>query len=218
MQERLESLKTKLSAPFLSGQVYCVGRNYKKHAEELGNQLPTQALFFQKNAACLKAYDEKNTFLFSDEIHFEAELVLLVAEDLKLGSSVKDESFIEGFFLGLDLTRRSKQTELKNKGHPWLRAKSFEGSAILGPFVQKNIAVSDIDFEFILNSQKRQSADCSKMIFSPVEMLNSLLQLTTIYKGDLIFTGTPQGVGEIRTNDEYILASKSLGYSCKSML
>ena len=207
-----------MSAPFLSGQVYCVGRNFLKHAKELGNPKPSEPLFFHKNAACLKAYDESNEFLFNDKLHYEAELVLLVGEDLSLGTVVTDESFIEGFFLGLDLTRRSEQTKLKEKGHPWLRAKSFEGSAILGPYVKKNMAVRDITFELSVNSQLRQSADCSNMLFTPLELINSLLQLSSIYKGDLIFTGTPEGVGVIEKGDEYILSSKSLGYSCKSRL
>ena len=218
MQQRLEDLKAKLSAPFLSGQIYCVGRNFLKHAKELGNEKPSEPLFFHKNAASLKAYDESNDFLFSDELHYEAELVLLVAEDLKLGTVLKDEKFIAGFFLGLDLTRRSIQTKLKDKGHPWLRAKSFEGSAILGPYVKNNIAVKDIKFDLSVNSQMRQRADCSNMLFSPLELINSLLQLTSIYKGDLIFTGTPEGVGLIKKGDQYILSSESLGYSCKSTL
>ena len=218
MQSRLEDLKSKLGAPFLSGQVYCVGRNFAKHAEELGNDIPSEPLLFHKNAASIKAAGETNNFLFDDELHFEAELVILVAKDLKLGTKLNDESFIEGFFLGLDLTRRSKQSELKSKGHPWLRAKNFEGSAILGPFVTRNIQSEDIDFEFSLNGQLRQRADCSRMMFSPTKLLNSLLELNSVYKGDLIFCGTPQGVGVIKKGDRYSLVSKALAYELDAII
>ena len=164
----------------------------------------------------MKAFDEKNNL--SDDLHFEAELVLLVGKNIDIGTKLKDESFIEGFFLGLDLTRRSKQTELKKKGHPWLRAKAFEGSAILGPVVKREVAVSEIEFDFYLNSKKRQHADCSQMIFEAIELANSLLELSSLYKGDLIFCGTPEGVGPIQAGDSYRLSSDILSYSCESTI
>ena len=218
MIPRIEQIKTKLSFPELSGNIYCVGRNYANHAKELGNSVPKEPLFFLKSAASLKMMDEKNRFIFQDSIHYEAELVLVVGKNIDVGTKLTDESFISGYTLGLDLTRRSVQSDLKSKGHPWTRSKNFSGSAIIGTYRVRTHKISDLEFEFLLNGKVKQQAKCSDMIFSPVEVANSLLELHSLSAGDLIFTGTPEGVGIIKPGDKYELRSSQMSLDLSSEL
>ena len=218
MTIRLDNLKKNLNYPELSGNIYCIGRNYRKHVEELANSLPDEPLIFLKSSASLKAVAEKSEFNFSDPIHFEAELIVVIGENLKQNSTVTDETSICGYSLGLDLTRRELQNKLKAKGHPWTRAENFAGSAIIGPFVSSKLKVNELEFEFLLNGKKRQKANCKDMIFSIVEILNSLLKLHDLEAGDLIFTGTPEGVGEIKSGDHYRLHSQKLAIDLEAVL
>ncbi|HAZ11391.1 MAG: hypothetical protein A2X86_20070 [Bdellovibrionales bacterium GWA2_49_15] len=184
--------------------IYCIGRNYVKHAHELGNEVPTSPLIFLKTENSLRGFAQSPLAFAEEVFHFEAELVLSIGQDLILGEEVTFKH-IQGISLGIDLTRRQVQNELKAKGLPWTLSKSFVGSAILGKtydFVsyseQKNLT-----FRLKINGQERQRGDTQHMIFPFLTLCNYLNSFSTLKKGDLIYTGTPEGVGEIRRGDSF---------------
>ncbi|MES2525560.1 MAG: fumarylacetoacetate hydrolase family protein [Bdellovibrionota bacterium] len=171
--------------------IYCVGRNYKKHAEELGNEVPESPIIFLKAESSVRGFTDAPIAFDTETFHFEAELVLKIGEN----------AAIESYMLGIDLTRRAVQSELKAKGLPWTLAKSFQGSAILGkerPFDGKNLT-----FEFLLNGERKQLADTTNMLWSCEELCRYINSFSPLMEGDLIFTGTPEGVGEIRKHDKF---------------
>lgn len=182
--------------------IYCIGRNYVKHAQELGNEVPQSPVVFLKAWSSLRGLNE-NLLAFSTEtFHHEIELVLKMKRDLDLGAVVTATD-IEGIALGLDLTRRDVQTELKSKGLPWTLAKSFAGSAVLGhlrPFEERTY-----HFSLKVNGDLRQSGDSSLMLFPLLTLATYLNSFSPLKKGDLIFTGTPEGVGPLRKGDRFEL-------------
>jgi len=197
-------------APIPVRNIYCIGRNFTEHARELGNPVPTEEpVIFLKSNAALRGLDA-SPIAFSDEtFHFEAELVLLVGKHVPLGSLVagEEERCLQAAGLGLDLTRRGKQSELKAAGLPWTVAKSFAGSAIVAPLLtlDGSFRLSDVSFELAVNGDRRQSGHVNQMIFDIPFQLRYLNQLAPLLPGDLLFTGTPSGVGEFRQGDTFIL-------------
>lgn len=169
--------------------IYCVGRNYKKHAEELGNEVPESPIIFLKADSSVRYFAEAPVAFENETFHFEAELVL------KIGKN----QAIESYCMGIDLTRRDVQNELKKKGLPWTLAKSFKGSAILGKDRAYNS--ENMVFEFFVNGELRQIAKTGNMLFSFEELCHYIHSFSPLNEGDLIFTGTPEGVGEIRKGD-----------------
>jgi 2-keto-4-pentenoate hydratase/2-oxohepta-3-ene-1,7-dioic acid hydratase in catechol pathway len=190
--------------------IYCIGRNYAEHAAELNNPLPDEPVIFLKSIASLRSLDEAGKIAFSEEtFHHEAELVLYV------GKTIEDEkdcnwSAVSHLALGLDLTRRDVQNEMKQKGLPWTRAKSFLGSAVVSAFINKDALdyKANIEFELKINGDLRQSGQTNMMLFNIEAMLSALVKLHPLEKGDLIFTGTPKGVGPVRRGDKIELSFK----------
>jgi 2-keto-4-pentenoate hydratase/2-oxohepta-3-ene-1,7-dioic acid hydratase in catechol pathway len=193
---------------FPVSNIYCVGRNYAKHAKELGNAPPKERpIIFLKTSSSLRGLEPQPIGFKDDFFHHEIELVLYVGSPLALGAK-GDWTHIEGIALGIDLTRREEQSQLKASGLPWTTAKSFAGSAIVSPFLAKSVWTPQRSFSFSLaiNDQvDRQVGDTNDMIFDVPEILTYLASFNELKRGDLIFTGTPEGVGPVKKGDRMTL-------------
>jgi len=201
----MSTLKIKRSTDEINiGKIVCVGRNYAEHAKELGNEVPEKPVVFLKPAsAIIFSGDEIKYPSFSEEMHHEVELVLLIGNKIKDGSLENADKAITGYGVGLDMTLRDVQSKLKSKGHPWTIAKCFDTSAVLSKFVLKDDYNLTLDEEIFLNvnDEVRQRDKLNKMIFKPAELVVYLSSLMTLDEGDLVFTGTPKGVGKVEKGD-----------------
>ena len=186
-------------------KIICIGRNYLAHVKELDNDLPTKPMFFMKPATALLL--PHNPFFypdFSKEIHYETELVLRIC---KPGRSI-DEKFASDYYdaitVGIDFTARDLQRECKTKGLPWEIAKAFDSSAPIGEFRKISTLKNreDIAFGMKLNDQWAQQGHSRDMIFSFDKIISYVSRFVTLKEGDYIFTGTPQGVGEVHVGDK----------------
>ena len=187
------------------GKIVCVGRNYAEHAKELGNEVPEFPLIFLKPVSALIS-SGKNIIHpdFSDDMHHEVELVLLLDKTVKNASLQEAEDAIAGYAVGLDMTLRDIQNELKKKGHPWTIAKCFDTSAVISPFMLKSEYKLKGNERIVLevNGEARQNSTLDKMIFSPAEIVKYISSKLTLESGDLIYTGTPEGVGKVVKGDK----------------
>ena len=185
-------------------KIVCIGRNYLAHVKELDNDLPTEPLFFMKPETALLTAGKPFIYPdFSKEIHYETELVLRIC---KTGRSIAEEcaaNYYDAITVGIDFTARDLQRECKAKGHPWEKAKAFDDSAPMGEF--KKISAlkcpDDIAFGMKLNGKWVQQGHSLDMIFSFNRIVAHVSRFVTLEAGDCIFTGTPQGVGEVRVGD-----------------
>ena len=178
--------------------IYCIGRNYIEHAKELNHSVPNEPFFFQKSLPSLNISD-KIYLPVNREIHYEVEIVLLIGKS-GVSQSVDDSlSFINGFTIGIDLTDRNFQNMLKEKQLPWLLSKSFSGSAVVSEFIDEEI--SD-NFWIKINGETRQESNYENMLFSFQDQIHYLSNKIPLMEGDLIFTGTPSGVGILNENDQ----------------
>ncbi|WP_433943722.1 fumarylacetoacetate hydrolase family protein [Paenibacillus sp. SN-8-1] len=187
--------------------VYCVGRNYRLHAEELGNDVPSEPMIFLKPSHAVVPMDGAIINLPGDkgEVHYEAELVLRIARPYVTGISV--DELVDVMALGIDFTLRDVQSVLKKKGHPWTAAKGFRSSAPLTPYTAfpgtEEIGLTS--FELIKNGETVQRGNTQDMIFSLQEIVDYIADHYGLDEGDLIFTGTPAGVGPVADGDELTL-------------
>lgn len=189
---------------FTVGKIVCVGRNYAEHAKELGNEVPEKPVVFLKPASALIHSGEKIIHpTFSKDMHHEVEFVLLIGKKVKNASKAEAEESIIGYGVGLDMTLRDIQNDLKKKGHPWTIAKCFDTSAAVSDFVLKSDYTLTLYEEISLsvNGQLRQKEKLNKMLFNPAEIVQYLSSLMTLEEGDLVFTGTPAGVGKVDVGD-----------------
>jgi 2-keto-4-pentenoate hydratase/2-oxohepta-3-ene-1,7-dioic acid hydratase in catechol pathway len=186
--------------------IFCIGRNYVAHAQELGNEVPTSPVIFMKPSTALLG-EEKNFSIpsFSNDLHYEGELVLRVSKQGKNLKGVNVIDYCDAISVGIDFTARDVQSKLKEKGLPWEKAKAFDDSAILGKWVPLTTAILENPIRFSLhkNGKMVQDGDSSLMIFSFATILESLTEYFTIYPGDLIYTGTPVGVGPTLKGDVF---------------
>lgn len=199
--------------------IYCIGRNYAEHAAELGNQVPEEPVVFIKATSSLRPLSA-GPLAFADEtFHHEAELVLKIGTAVPLNAEA-DWSVVDSVALGIDLTRREVQNRLKAKGLPWTIAKSFAGSAIVGDFVARErfSNLDTIHFAFDVNGERRQTGDSSLMIFKVPVLLEYLATLSPLIPGDLVFTGTPAGVGPLRKGDRLKLSFLDVGVTMAGVL
>ncbi|QCX52840.1 fumarylacetoacetate hydrolase family protein [Elizabethkingia sp. JS20170427COW] len=183
-------------------KIICVGRNYKAHAQELQNEIPTEpVLFIKPDTAILKG----NDFYipeFSSEIHYEAELVVKISKGGKYITKANAHKHYEQIALGIDFTARDLQSQLKAKGLPWEKAKGFDGSAVVSSFFPiSDFNRDEIKFQMLKNKQLVQSGNTKEMIFDIDQLISYISEYFTLRVGDLIFTGTPAGVGAIVEND-----------------
>ena len=186
--------------------IFCIGRNYVAHAHELGNEVPTSPVIFMKPSTAVLAEGKNFTIpSFTNDLHYEGELVLRVSKEGKnlKGPNVLD--YCDAITVGIDFTARDLQNKLKEKGLPWEKAKAFDDAAILGKWtpLTSNMVESPIHFSLHKNGAIVQDGDSSLMIFPLATILESLTEYFTIYPGDLIYTGTPVGVGPTNKGDVF---------------
>ena len=185
-------------------KLICIGRNYVKHIQELGNEKPESPIIFLKpDSALIKNNDPFYYPDFSTDIHYEVEILVKIK---KVGKSIPANfahKYYDEIGLGIDLTARDLQSKAKAKGLPWDRAKGFNGSAPISNFINKHpFNVQDLNFSLKLNSITVQSSNTSLMLWSIDEMIAYVSQYMTLKKGDILFTGTPEGVGPIKIGDQ----------------
>lgn len=183
-------------------KIICIGRNYSNHVKEMGNSVSKSPIFFLKpNSALLP---KRNPFFipnFSNEIHCELELVYKIK---KVGKSI-DQSFSKNYYseigLGIDFTARDLQEECKKNGHPWEIAKSFDQSALVSENFMNLNSLNNLNFSLLKNGEIVQESNANKMIFNIDQIISYVSNYMTLKTGDLIFTGTPSGVGPIKIGD-----------------
>lgn len=186
-------------------KIVCVGRNYVEHIHELGNEVPEKPVVFLKpNSAVIYSGDEIVYPDYSNEMHHEVELLLLIGKTIKNASPDEAEEAIIGYGIGLDMTLRDIQDELKKKGHPWEKSKCFDTSAVISDFILKKDYQLSLEEKLLLkvNDEIRQKDKLQKMIFKPAEIVEYLTSIFTLEYGDIIFTGTPQGVSKVNKGDK----------------
>lgn len=191
--------------------IYCIGRNYVAHAQELGNEVPTTAIIFMKPQTALLPKDENFTIpSFTNDLHFEGELVLRVSKKGKHlmeahpnGIPVID--YCDAITVGIDFTARDLQSALKEKGLPWEKAKAFDNAAVLGEWhpLTSEILAGPIHYTLAKNGATVQTGDSSLMIYPLDKILAAITEYFTLYPGDLIYTGTPAGVGPTAKGDVF---------------
>ncbi|WP_298869528.1 fumarylacetoacetate hydrolase family protein [uncultured Psychrobacter sp.] len=192
------------------GKVVCVGRNYAAHAEELGNEVPKAPILFMKPASSVVSIRQgvvrPNPALYG-ETHYEAELCVQLAADLSAATIEEAKQAIGGVTLGLDLTLRELQAELKEKGHPWERAKCFDGACVLGDWLDPQVFgdFTDIHYQLTINDALKQDGDSALMLFPVYELLVNISHAFSLQAGDVIMTGTPSGVGALQAGDQLSL-------------
>jgi 2-keto-4-pentenoate hydratase/2-oxohepta-3-ene-1,7-dioic acid hydratase in catechol pathway len=196
-------------------KIICIGRNYLAHVKELDNALPTEPMFFMKPETALLPTGEPFPYPdFSKEIHYETELVLRIC---KSGKAIDEETaseYYDAITVGIDFTARDLQSQCKAKGHPWEIAKAFDYSAPIGEFkkISELNHPEDIAFGMKLNGEWVQQGHSHDMIFSFDKIIAHVSHFVTLSEGDIIFTGTPQGVGEVHVGDrlELFLEEQSM--------
>ncbi len=186
------------------GKIFCLGRNYLEHAREMKSEVPDAPVVFMKpSTALLTEGEDIIRPAISKCLHFESELVVAVAKTGNRISPIKAREFIFGYGIGLDMTLRDVQDEAKKKGLPWTTAKGFDTSSPISEIVPVGQIPNsqDLNFECRVNAVPRQRGSMKNMIFSPLYIISFLSFIFTLEEGDLIFTGTPEGVGEVGEGD-----------------
>lgn len=195
-------------------KIICIGRNYSEHAKELGNEVPENPVIFIKpDTAVLKKDSDFYIPEFSKDVHYELEVVVKISKGGKYIQKENASKHYDEIGLGIDFTARDLQSELKAKGLPWELAKGFDGSAVVTDFVNKSeYDLSSLNFSLTKNNEKVQNGNTSDMIFDVDSIIAFASQYFTLRVGDLIFTGTPKGVGKVEENDilEGFLEDKKL--------
>lgn len=193
-------------------KIICVGRSYADHARELGNAVPDQAVLFLKPPSSLLGLDEGISWNPAwGSCHFECELSLRIDQPLKDASSPEQAlAAIGAVTLGLDLTLRDLQDSLKKQGYPWERSKAFDGSCVLGDWVDAR-EIEDwqqAQYQFEINNELRQSGNTANMIFDIGSLLMEISQVFGLEPGDVIMTGTPSGVAPLHSGDQLKMTLK----------
>jgi 2-keto-4-pentenoate hydratase/2-oxohepta-3-ene-1,7-dioic acid hydratase in catechol pathway len=187
-----------------AGKVVCVGRNYVDHIKELDNPMPTEPILFIKPATSLQPFSEPVTVpAYSHNCHHETELAVLVGEKLFCGDRESADKAIAGFGIALDLTLRDIQQGLKEKGLPWEKAKAFDGSCPISPFVKKGQLANPQDtmLKLLVNGAVQQEESTKLMITGILDLMVYMSAFFTLMPGDVILTGTPAGVSQLNSGD-----------------
>ncbi len=186
-------------------KIICIGRNYVAHAHELNNEVPDEPVFFMKpDSSLLRNNDHFYIPNWTNDVHHEIELVIKIS---RLGKNI-EKRFANRYFdeigLGIDFTARDVQNKLKEKGLPWEKAKAFDQAAVLGSsFIEKSVFPDqqDISFGLKINDKVVQDGNSGLMIFSFEDIISHVSKYVTLKIGDLIYTGTPAGVGPVKIGD-----------------
>ena len=185
-------------------KIFCIGRNYAEHAREMGSEVPSAPVVFMKPPTALLIRNRPFYFPdFSNEIHYEGELVLRICKN---GKSIQPEfasSYYDAIGFGIDFTARDLQSACKKKGHPWEIAKGFDHSAAVGSFVPKDqLGSGPVEFSLKKNGETVQKGTTADLLFSFDEVICYLSRFFKLQLGDYIFTGTPEGVGPVAQGDK----------------
>ena len=184
-------------------KIICIGKNYSAHAEEMGSSVPKEPIFFLKPDSAI--LPKRNPFYipdFSEEIHYEIELIIKIK---KLGKSINLEyanDYYSEIGLGIDFTARDLQQKCKKEGRPWEIAKGFDQSAVISEKFIEIKSLDEINFSLKKNGKIVQKSNFKEMIFSPNQIIHYVSKYMTLKIGDLIFTGTPSGVGPVKIGDK----------------
>ena len=193
------------------GKVVCVGRNYAAHARELGNEVPSAPLLFMNPASCIFWINsESDNRIVRPEVarygdtHYEAELCIQLWADLSAATAQQAKQAIGSVTLGLDLTLRDLQSQLKDKGQPWERAKCFDGACVLADWVdvQAFDDFSQVSYQLYINDELKQDGNSALMLFPVYELIAEISHAFSLQAGDVIMTGTPSGVGILQAGDK----------------
>ena len=196
------------------GKIVCVGRNYAAHAKELGNDVPEFPIIFLKPASNVIYSGEPVIHpSYSNNLHHEVELVLYIGSGVKNAGGGEAENAIQGYTLGLDMTLRDLQNEFMKKGDPWTLSKCFDTAAVLTDVILKKDyrLRGDEIIQLSVNGTLRQNSSIKNMIFPPVEIVKYISARMALEKGDLIFTGTPEGVGRVVDGDRIEASLENIG-------
>ena len=196
-------------------KIICIGRNYADHAKELGNEIPEEPVIFMKpKSALLQAHTPFYYPEFTNELHYEGELVLRISKNGKYIQERHAANYYNGITVGIDFTARDIQEECKKKGLPWEKAKAFDNSAAIGKFIdiKPDFKKANVNFSLKLNSKEVQKGNSGEMLFNFDSIIAHISNYFSLNIGDLIFTGTPAGVGECVVGDmlEVFLEDQSL--------
>ncbi len=194
--------------PLPVGKVVCVGRNYAAHARELGNAVPETPILFLKPATALVPLSPSFAIPAGrGGCHHETEVTVLIGQTLKNASEEECRSAMAGITLGLDLTLRDVQNVLKKNGHPWEVAKAFDGAAPLAPFMAPAAFgdLLDTKFSLTVNGELRQQGNTADMITPVLALLQYISTIFTLMPGDVVMTGTPEGVAALHAGDVLVL-------------
>jgi 2-keto-4-pentenoate hydratase/2-oxohepta-3-ene-1,7-dioic acid hydratase in catechol pathway len=196
-------------------KIICIGRNYADHISELKNERPTEPVIFLKPDSAI--LPKKTAFVipeFSNDMHHEVEVLVRINRVGKYIDTKFAHKYYDEIGLGIDFTARDVQAKLKEQGLPWEKAKAFDHSAVISSFLSKNIfsSVENINFELKKNNETVQLGNTNLMLWSIDEIISYVSQYFTLKIGDIIFTGTPKGVGQVKENDvlEGFLENKSM--------
>ena len=186
-------------------KIICVGRNYAEHIKELDNKKPNEPVLFLKPQTAI--INKRQPFFipsFSNEIHYELELIVKINRLGKFIQRKFSHKYYNEISLGIDFTARDVQLELKNKGLPWEKAKAFDGSCLIGEWKNKKDFgnIDNIDFRLTKNDEIVQNSNTSLMLWKVDELIEHISKFFTLKIGDIIFTGTPAGVGRVEINDK----------------
>jgi acylpyruvate hydrolase len=202
-------------------KILCIGRNYADHIAELNNERPPEpVLFLKPDSAILRNNDPFYLPDFSNDIHYEVEIVLKIS---KIGKNIEAKfahKYYDEVGIGIDFTARDLQSKLKEKGLPWEKAKAFNGSAPISDFVNKDELgdLKNLKFNLKINGETRQSGNTAMMLWNFDEIIAEMSRYFTLKKGDLIFTGTPAGVGKVNIGDNLVASigdSEMLNFEIK---
>ncbi len=185
-------------------KLICIGRNYTKHIEELNSEKPSAPVIFMKPDSAVLAKNQP-FFIpdFSENIHYEVEIIVKINKVGKYIDKKFSHKYYDEIGLGIDFTARDLQNQLKDKGLPWEKCKAFDGSAVIGNWLPKSQFkdVNNLSFSLVKNDKNVQEGNTSKMLWKIDEIIEYVSKYFTLKIGDIIFTGTPEGVGKVFAND-----------------
>lgn len=188
-------------------KIICIGRNYSEHAKELNNSIPTEPIFFLKPKTALLVEGRPLYYPeYTNDLQYECELVVRMSKNGKYIQEKFASTYYNAMTLGIDFTARDLQQKQKEKGLPWEIAKAFDHSAAVGSFlpITKDTQIQNLNFDLKINGETKQIGNTSEMLFTVDKIIAYTSQFITLNIGDLIFTGTPSGVGSLSVSDQLI--------------
>lgn len=184
-------------------KIFCIGRNYADHAREMNSKVPDKPMIFMKPETAVNPMEYMDYPSFTEEMHYELELVLYISKEGKYIPVEEAANYYSHVGLGIDFTARDLQSQCKKDSHPWEIAKAFDHSACLGRKYEKSaLDMSDLEFRLLQNGEVRQQGYSKDLIFDFESLISYISGFFTLKPGDLIFTGTPEGVGPVSRGDQ----------------